>query len=129
MEKSFLIDTNILIYYTSDFIPKETIDYVDEIFVSSFNISVITKLEFLGWDRFNEDQYTIALQFIDCAKVLMLDDDIVETTIQLRRQFRIKLPDAIVAATCLVHGLTLVTRNIEDFKPLSDITVYNPFLL
>jgi len=127
MEKSFLIDTNILIYYTGDFIPKETIDHVDEIFTSSFNISVITKLEYLGWDQYNEDQYKIAVTFIDSSTVLMLDNDIVETTIQLQRRFRMKLPDAIIAATCLVHGLTLVTRNIEDFKSLSDLAVYNPF--
>jgi len=34
--------------------------------------------------------------------------------------------DALIAATALVHGMTLVTRNIADFKP-TGVTLINPW--
>jgi predicted nucleic acid-binding protein len=37
------------------------------------------------------------------------------------------LGDAIIAATALVHGLTLVTRNVDDFKHIAGLELENPF--
>ena len=36
----------------------------------------------------------------------------------MRQQYKTKTPDAIIAATALVHGLTVITRNTEDFMRL-----------
>jgi toxin FitB len=36
------------------------------------------------------------------------------------------LGDAIIAAMALVHDLTLVTRNIEDFQWISELSLLNP---
>ncbi len=36
------------------------------------------------------------------------------------------LQDAMIAATALVHGLTVVTRNTKDFKPFN-VKLFNPF--
>ncbi|MEM6264058.1 MAG: PIN domain-containing protein [Bacteroidota bacterium] len=42
-------------------------------------------------------------------------ESIVAQTISLRKHHKIKLPDAIIAATALVHNLTLITSNTADF--------------
>ncbi|MCK4487516.1 MAG: PIN domain-containing protein [Desulfobacterales bacterium] len=55
-----------------------------------------------------------------------LDQPIFEKTIQLRRTRKMRLPDAIIAATASCHNLTLVTRNVSDFAK-SDIEILNPF--
>ena len=34
--------------------------------------------------------------------------------------------DALIAATALVHGMAVVTRNVADFKPLG-VTLINPW--
>lgn len=127
MGKKYLIDTNILIYYTCGFIPQNMTEKLDEILESSFYISIITKIEYLGWKKFNEEQFEIAVKFIEGANLLMLDDDIIDKTIHLRRSHSIKLPDAVIAATCLANNFTLVSRNSVDFKLVSNLSLFNPF--
>lgn len=34
--------------------------------------------------------------------------------------------DALIAATALIHGMTVVTRNVEDFEP-TDVAILNPW--
>jgi predicted nucleic acid-binding protein len=54
--------------------------------------------------------------------------DVTQQTILLRRQYKkLKLGDAIIAATALVNNLTIITRNTSDFKNITDIKVVNPF--
>jgi predicted nucleic acid-binding protein len=127
MGKEYLIDTNILIYYYDDQIPSQTVDMVDDIFLKSFNISIISKIEFLGWQSFDERQYQKAVLFADGAQVFSLTESIANKAIELKRKKRIKLPDAVITATCLVNNFTLVTRNQDDFKGIEDLEIYNPF--
>ncbi len=56
-----------------------------------------------------------------------MNEDIVEKTIEIRKAFRTKLPDAIIAATALVYNLTLVTHNISDFRNILGISLVNPY--
>lgn len=48
-------------------------------------------------------------------------------TIEVRKNYRIKLPDAIIAATAMVHGFTLVSRNDADFGKITGLKYWNPF--
>ena len=49
MGKEYLVDTNILIYYFADAIQEKELNRIENIFKTFFNISIITKIEFLGW--------------------------------------------------------------------------------
>lgn len=66
--------------------------------------------------------------FINESNVVALSDAIVETTIFIRKQIKIKLPDAIIAATALVNNFTLLTRNTDDFINIKGLNVINPML-
>ena len=127
MGPEFLIDTNILVYYFDDQIPTHAALTVDEIFSESFNISIITSIEFLGWHKYDERQYQKAVLFAKGANVISLTEEIANKAIDLRRRKQIKLPDAVIAATCLVNHFTLVTRNQDDFKGIEGLELYNPF--
>ena len=48
-------------------------------------------------------------------------------TAELRKKHRIKLPDAIIAATAIAYSLTLVTRNTDDFRNIPDLNIIDPF--
>ncbi|NES23665.1 MAG: type II toxin-antitoxin system VapC family toxin [Symploca sp. SIO3E6] len=114
---AYLIDTNIIIYYFNGLTDDESIH---TILADSFKISIMTKIEFLGWGQFATDpeSNTKAREFISHATVFNLTEAIAEQAILLRQQFKAKTPDAIIAATALVNGLTVVTNNTADFKRL-----------
>jgi len=119
---AYLIDTNIVIYYFNGLTDDEAIH---TILADSFKISIITKIEFLGWGQFAADLelHTKAREFISYATVFDLKEAIAEQSILLRQQFKTKTPDAIIAATALVNGLTVVTNNTLDFSRLGVKTI------
>lgn len=107
---SYLIDTNIIIYYFNGLTDDEAIH---TILASSFQISIITKIEFLGWGEFavDADLNTKARKFISYARIFDLQETIAEQAIALKQKFKTKTPDAIIAATALVNELTVITNN------------------
>ena len=117
MQNKYLLDTNVLIYYFNGLLSD---DRIDTILSRSFQISIITKIEFLGWQKLHEDIHLQkkANDFLSHAHVFALTEEIAEKVIDLRRQVKIKTPDAIIGATALVHGLDIVTNNVGDFKAL-----------
>ena len=122
----YLIDSNILIYHFAGEISVQEQDKIKFIFKKSFNISIITKIEFLGWKRHTESGFKEAQEFLQESRVIYIDDEIASRTIELRKKHSIKLPDALIAATALAGGYILVTRNEYDFKNL-ELKIYNPF--
>ena len=115
IDDKLLLDTNIIIYYFNGLI---TDNKIDEILKNSFNISIITKIEFLSWQKLREDKVLEkrALDFISYANVYELTDEIADKVIDIRQQYRVKTPDAIIGATALVYGFDIVTNNVDDFK-------------
>ena len=110
---SYLFDTNVVIYYFNGLTAD---DALHQLLAERFRISVITKIEFLGWNEFATDArlYSQARAFIGHAQVFDLSAEIVEQTIRLRQQFKTKTPDALIAATALVNDLTVVTHNTSE---------------
>jgi predicted nucleic acid-binding protein len=90
-------------------------------------ISAITEIELLCWKTTTEKDLEVLHSFINDTLVIELERPIKLKTADIRKQHKIKLPDAIIAATALVYGLTLVTRNIEDFKNIAGLYLVNPW--
>jgi predicted nucleic acid-binding protein len=126
MSSEYLVDTNILIYHTngSEVVHKFINENIKE---TSLNISILTKIEFLGWDKHTPEGLKKCIKLIDYANVYYLDEDIAEKAIEIKKRVNIKLADAVIAATALVNDFNLVTRNIDDFKMLDELQVINPF--
>jgi hypothetical protein len=111
----YLIDTNILIYYFNGSLSVPSKDKITDMLNKDFNISVISKMEFLGFRWVHSREKREAARFISFANILPLSEAVVERTIQLKQAGKIKLPDAIIGATALCHNLNLVTHNVKDF--------------
>ncbi|MBK6996019.1 MAG: PIN domain-containing protein [Lewinellaceae bacterium] len=56
-----------------------------------------------------------------------IEEQVVQKVIEIRQSRRMKLPDAIIAASALVHDCIVVTRNTSDFSGLPGLAVLNPF--
>lgn len=128
MGTNFLIDTNTVIDYFNDILPAGGTDFMDELVEGSPQISVITEIETLGFNG-SPAEMTLVSEFVKIANVLELNRATVNQTILLRKSHKIKLPDAIIAATALVHGLTLITRNTSDFSKIAGLKIIDPHLL
>ncbi len=59
-------------------------------------------------------------------RILVVDVAIVERCAELRVPQTHPHRDALIAATALVHRMTVVTRNVKDFAA-TGVTVLNPF--
>ena len=81
----------------------------------------------MGWFKVSSEDLTPLSDFVNKATVYPLIPAIVDQTIILRQSNRIKIPDAIIAATALVHNLTLLTRNTADFKQILGLRLSNPY--
>lgn len=57
---------------------------------------------------------------------LAVDGAIAERAGRIRRDTRIRAPDALIAATAILHRLTLVTRNRRDFERVPGLRVRAP---
>jgi predicted nucleic acid-binding protein len=90
-------------------------------------ISAITEIELLCWKTANENDLAVLNSFINDSVVFELEKDIKAKTVALRKNHRIKLPDAIIAATAIVNDLTLLTRNVSDFQQISDLSFISPW--
>lgn len=64
--------------------------------------------------------------FIDGSIVLDLSRDIVEQTIAIRKKYRLKLPDAFIAATAILNNFTLIADNDKDFGKVDILKYINP---
>jgi predicted nucleic acid-binding protein len=118
-----LLDSNIIIYATSpqfEFLRK---------MIANENpfVSVISKIEVLGYHKLNEKEKHILLTFFNSASIIGLSENIATKSISLRQKYNLTLGDAIIAATALENRLELITRNSADFKNIIGLKVYNPF--
>ena len=125
----YLLDTNIVIYYLKAALPLNAMQFLNTIVDDQPSLSVVTKIEVLGFTPPNKEEQDITTLFIDAADIINLDEAIVAQTILLRKQLHIKLPDAIIAATAMVYNLTLLTRNTSDFNKIPNLLLIDPHLL
>lgn len=128
MEEQFIIDTNAAIDYLGGKLPPSAMAYLNDVINTTPNISVITQIEILSFTT-NPTAYQLLKDFIQECVIFDINQSIVQKTIHIRQTHKTKLPDAIIAATSIVHDLTLITRNISDFKNIEGLQILNPYEL
>jgi predicted nucleic acid-binding protein len=69
-------------------------------------------MELLGYPGITTDEDSLIRQRLAKLTYLAITTEIEDKAIDLRRARRVKLPDALIASTAMIHGLTLLTMDM-----------------
>ncbi len=122
---SFLLDTNAVL----DFLKGE--EKITTVFRTDMKdkprfISEVTRMELLGYPDITHDEEATIKRFLSLVEILPCDESVINRVIQLRRMTkRLKLPDAIIAATAIEYQLILVSRDKVFSLSLLGLQVIN----
>ncbi len=120
--KQAVIDTNVLIYwYKAGFIPSNMdLSTIVPVY------SIVTKIEALGFQYITNSEVKAINAMLASGELVSISDSIADQTISLRQNYKIKTPDAIIAATALVNNAELWTANTADFSNIKGLKLFNP---
>ena len=109
-----LLDTNAII----DFLKQENdpFDLSSLIIQHECFVSVIVKLELLKYPEITPSEEYAIIEFLRFVPIIQLNEEIENETIALSRSAKLRLPDAIIGATAIVHDAKLVTRDPHFLK-------------
>ena len=110
----YMADTNALIYLLSG-------DSCMKSYLANYiGLSVISEIELLSFPGITSFEEQQIRSFIKDCTVLFLTENVKNKTIALRRSYKIKLPDAIIAATAIENNLQLITAD-KGFKQIAEL--------
>lgn len=117
------LDSNILIYHLQgDGAVRDALEHWllqrDFLFISA-----ITRIEVLAAPTLKPEEEMEIRLFLDRFRLLSVDTAIADVAARIRRTYRLKLGDSIIAATALLTSSSLVTRNLRDFKKISELKI------
>ena len=120
-----LLDSNIIIYAAQ---PENEFlrEFIAE---NSPFVSALSRLEVLGYHQINDEDKTYFEEFFNASQISPVSQAVIEQGVTLKQIKKMSLGDAIIAATGLVYDLTVVTRNIDDFRWITNLKLFNPFAI
>ena len=119
---SYLIDTNIAIYLLAG--DKKIAEVLNE---NHIYLSFVTELELVAFRDLDEKEIGIINDFISNCTVIDINRRIKDYTIDLRRKYKLKLPDCIILATAQFLMIPLFTAD-TGFRKVRDVSLvlYEP---
>ena len=120
-----LCDTNILVeFYKNN---PRVINELQQIGINQLAISIITQAE-LYYSAINKVELTCIQKHLNLLHNLPIAQQISAQFIQLMTRYSLShkfvIPDALIAATALVHDISLYTLNIKDFSFIEGLNLY-----
>ncbi len=115
-----LLDTNILIEVLRGSDLADRLEKMDE----NFAISAVTEMELYFGARDKRELRRI-MKFLAGFEIIHLDEPVSRRATELIAEYakshRLAIPDALIAATALIHNLPLLTLNKKDFRYIEGI--------
>lgn len=127
MNNIYLLDTNILIYYFND---DPAVQPIFEEIQAGDAVGFycpISWVELLCYPDLTEAEANLMREFLRTLSCVLLMESVLDRAAEIRRNYRVRLADALIAACALAEGCTLVTRNVDDFRRIDGLSILNPF--
>jgi len=115
MGMSIVLDTNAVLYFLAGRL-AEPLPQAD------FFVSVITEIELLSYSLISKEDEVEIRAFLSDVTIIDLTETIKQSAIAFRRQYRLKLPDALIVATAHCLNAELFTNDIKLLN-ISDISI------
>ena len=86
--------------------------------------STDVRAEVLAWPQHTKASLEVATELLDLCELVSVDVQVADEAARIRRETGLKLPDALIAATALLHNTTLFTANGKDFQKVPSLTLF-----
>lgn len=126
MAIEYLIDTSVAIKYINQTLPKSGIAFIDAFINADGTISFVSEIELQVWNPANPDDIIVYHEFVLQSHIIGINPGIISETIAIRKNYKLKIADAIIAATALTFDITLVADNDNDFEKIPFLKYINP---
>ncbi|NBB31068.1 type II toxin-antitoxin system VapC family toxin [Cellulophaga sp. BC115SP] len=127
MGKRYLIATNVVSKYFEETLFEHGHTLLDHVLDNGqAYISVITRIELLSFAPKNQNLLASINTFIDACQEFWISEEIVQQTIEIRKMYKVKLPDATIASTAMCYDLILLSDNDSDFGKIPTLRYINP---
>ena len=119
----WVLDTNILIYHAAG--EEDIAAFLDVHKNGIFYVPSIVIAEFLSYPLITESSARAFKEFVRQTIIVNLDFAIAELAAEVRKKYRVKLKDAVVAATTFITNATLLTKNTRDFRKIEGLKLFD----
>lgn len=109
MGLNYFIDTNVALYFLAD-------RMVNPMPAGNLFLSVISEIELLSFNGLSKEEEAAIRKFVSELTVVSISNAIRDESIRIRREFGLRLPDAIIAASALVLHASLLTHDKQFYK-------------
>jgi predicted nucleic acid-binding protein len=114
------IDTNVIINYFKA--EARSVNFFEKYKnKDTFGISIITKIELTSYPNITEEELLKIEEFLKEFIIIPVDENIASICSYIRRKYKTKLGDSIIAATAIYYNSPLLTFNIRDFKKIKEL--------
>lgn len=117
----YTFDTNAIIYFIQG--ELETVAVLTRIVESNLPlyVSTITEIELFGYSAITVEETEKIEAILKTTTIISVDSRLARIAGTIRSLYRLGVADSTIAATALVTGSTLLTRNIKDFKKVPNL--------
>ena len=113
-----VLDTNVIIRDLKESNSK----YAYLINENDIVISIITKIELLGFPNITSIEEEAIKDYLSIVNIKSLDTEVSNLAIELKKKYRIRTPDAIIASTAIIENLPLISED-SDFERVDELTL------
>jgi predicted nucleic acid-binding protein len=119
----YLLDTNAVIYYVKE--ESNVVSIIEDIYTKNVPVyvSVITEAELFGFPQLSDEEAEQIEKFLHTISIIPMDSQIARLAGTIRKKYQLKIADSVIAVTALFTGTRLLTRNVGNFKKVSELHI------
>jgi len=123
-----VLDSNVVIYLSKGLLTIEDLLSFVECDSLEIWISLVTYMEVLSYEFQSFEEENFVKNLLHEFFILDIDKDVADKTIEIRKKYKIKLPDAIICASAVTIDAHLITADTQLKKVKeANVKIITPF--